>query len=159
MEHEITEFLNTFGDEAKNKDWGDGEWTKRIKDGICSIGKSKRYWVYASQAQEADGGEWLFDLSWLNYSNKDLITVELALECEWDRNGIDDDFQKLLLCRAEYKVMIFQANNIDQFNVTIDKLIHQIIRFTRSQDGDRYLFSSWLNDKKRFEHKLYKYGK
>jgi len=112
LETEIQNILDNIALDAEGKSWGDREWTKQIKSRLAGLGRKYKYWVYASQAENIDGGEWLFDLTWLNYSGNNLINVELALESEWNTNSINDDFQKLLLARAELRVMIFQSKNV-----------------------------------------------
>lgn len=142
---ELENILNQIGSNALEEDWkSDADWTRAIKNRIGALGKDKRYWVYASSADNVDGGEWLYDLTWLNYSDDDLLCVELALESEWLFNEIDHDFQKLLVGRAELRVFIFQAKTEEVALEQIKYLKRQIVRFTKSEEGDSYLFSSWL---------------
>ena len=82
------------------------EWTAAIKTALCDLGRTFQYWVYAraDEVPEAnrDGSEWLYDVTWLDYSGDDLINVPLVAECEWQGGlHIDDDFQKLLLSHAD----------------------------------------------------------
>lgn len=59
------------------------------------------------------GGEWLFDLCMLEWNEHGyLARMPLALECEWGNDdAILDDFQKLIVCRADLRVMIFGEAN------------------------------------------------
>ena len=61
---------------------------------------------------------WLYDLVWLKYDeNKSLIDAPLVMESEWDgKNDVKDDFQKLLLARSKYRVMIFQCDKNTKFD-------------------------------------------
>ena len=157
LEIELQEIIDDVASDGKEKDWGDGECTKQIKSSIAHLGKQKRYWVYASQAEHVDGGEWLYDLTWLNYSDDQLLTIELALESEWDQNGIIDDFQKLLIARAELRAMIFQVRTENEKEMRFKQLREQIGKFTKSIAGDRYLFSCWVQESRKFSHETYIY--
>jgi len=119
---------------------------------LCRLGKDNRYWVYASSCDDSDSGEWLYDLTWLNYSGKRLTDVELVLESEWTPSGVDEDFQKLMLARSELRVMIFQKKNRESALEKIGDLKQQVTKFTKSGFGDRYLFSCWLSDVREFYH-------
>ena len=101
--NEIKKLLDSVAADGDGAIWNDSEWTKQIKNRVCTLGKRYRYWVYASSCDGTDGGEWLYDITWLNYSGKKLIDVELVLGVRMEKNGIDDDFQKLLLARAELR--------------------------------------------------------
>jgi hypothetical protein len=131
----------------------------------CKVGKEKKYLVYASRCDEANDGEWLYDLTWLdckeaNFTWRDskglhLKDVKLALECEWgDEGEINDDFQKLLLARADLRCMIFSAPSKQSAKAKakekIDDLINQVEQFSKSQAGDTYLFCAWIEGEDRF---------
>ena len=83
--NEIKKLLDSVAADGDGAIWNDSEWTKQIKNRVCTLGKRYRYWVYASSCDETDGGEWLYDITWLNYSGKKLIDVELVLESEWKK--------------------------------------------------------------------------
>lgn len=91
----------------------DSEWTKVIKTELCKIGRRFGCKVYASGVprNKRDDGEWLYDVTWLQYETSgrgELIDAPLVAECEWgDEQDIEDDFEKLLLARARVRVMIF----------------------------------------------------
>lgn len=81
---------------------------------------------------------------WLSCKEGGLIAdVSLVLESEWatDQKSIDEDFQKLLLARAEHRVMIFQQKTLPDVEDVYDHLSRQISAFSRSQPGDRYLLA------------------
>jgi len=153
---EIKSFISDFGEKAKDdRELYDWQWTRHIKNGLCEIGKKQRYFVYASQCDDSDGGEWLFDITWLNYIKNDLLSVELAGESEWDTAKVNDDFHKLLLCRANLRLFIFQAKTKEMCSKLLDDFIRQVNKFTGSMSGDRYLFSCWLMQEKKFTHRYY----
>ena len=66
-------------------------WTKAVKTKLCEIGQGRfGYRVYArtNEVDEAyrDGGEWLYDVTWLEYKKSDLtelVDAPLVAECEW----------------------------------------------------------------------------
>ena len=147
------------------------EWTREIKNRLCKVGrvcevsKERKYWVYASCCDAADGTEWLYDLTWLDCKEANLTwrdskglhvrDVKLALESEWGNEGeINDDFQKLLLVRADLRCMIFSTQTkgcaTEKAKAKIEDLITQVKQFSKSQDGDTYLFCAWLYGEDRF---------
>jgi hypothetical protein len=91
---------------------GDRKWAKAIFKALADLGTSLNYEICSSSNDgEYDAG-WLFDLVWYqNDENGRLFSVPLVLESEWHRNyeRIKYDFEKLLIAKAQYKVMIFQA--------------------------------------------------
>ena len=105
------------------KDESDGVWTRQVKTELCKIGRRFGYSVYAraNEVNEVhrDGGEWLYDVTWLEYKcNVNprhrfvLSNAHLVAECEWgDHGDICDDLEKLLLARASVRVMIFDGDH------------------------------------------------
>ena len=84
----------------------DTQCTRAIKNRIGAIGDSLGYKVYCSSCEFSENGEWLFDLSWTEETGTALVGLPLALESEWNRNGLSDDFGKLLVSKADHRVMI-----------------------------------------------------
>lgn len=130
-------------------------WTQAIKSAVCQIGKAQGYWVYASSCAEADGGEWLYDITWLNYRDDVFESVELVMESEWNWRGIDTDFQKLMLARAKSRCMVFEASNTLRGKQKVQDLVEQIQKFHDSRPGDTYLFCVWIADAATFYHEQY----
>ncbi|MGR2665793.1 hypothetical protein [Vibrio campbellii] len=149
--NEIQQILDQIVLDSARNQWGDTEWTREIKSRLCLFGKDKRYWVYAT-SEHADGSEWLYDVTWLTFSGDRLLNTELVLECEWDVNGIDFDFQKLLLAKSEIKVMIFQQKSAIAAQAKIEDLIEQVIKYSKTTSNEMYLFSCWLQDECEFYH-------
>jgi hypothetical protein len=121
LSEEIIGLLDTFAEKNIDAGFNSRVWTKGIKCALCVLGKNKKYMTFASQCDKADNPAWLFDLAWLKYTNSNLMSLELAVESEWliSSKAIDDDFQKLLPCRSEMRLMIFRANTRKRYNEII----------------------------------------
>jgi len=157
VEKSIVDALKDLCNNPDSKKWENPRWTTEVKNTLGRIGKGKKYLVYASGCDFRSGGEWLYDLTWLVYEGDYLVDVPLILELEWgeDPETINDDFQKLLLGRAEHRIMIFSARNSIRFNNTVNDLITQIKECKRSMPGDRYLFVCWVNDSQIFDFRSF----
>jgi hypothetical protein len=93
--------------------------------------------------------QFLFDQCWLTYcddnnspDNGYCVGCDLALETEWNTNNVDDfhrDFLKLVLGRADIKVMMFWTQTISLGNSIVSQLEQQM-RLLR-KGGERYLIS------------------
>ena len=126
-------------------------WTKAIKTKLCKIGRSPEFRCkVGAHAREVakcnrDYGEWLYDVTWLEYDSDDCVTdTHLVAECEWgDGTDVDEDFQKLLLARATVRLMIFDGNYEPRSPKIADHLACQVRRFTRSRDEDAWLLAAW----------------
>ncbi len=110
--------------------------------------------------------EWLYDLLWWDQGEGNIIDagqfhivdIPLVAEIEWgNANAITDDFQKLLLARSKYRVMIFQSSNetLDWCTNLIQNLIKHIQNFRSTISGDRYLFCAYVNNEHGFHFKSY----
>jgi len=91
---------------------GDRQWTKAIFKAVADLGVSLNYKVCSSSNDGEHDAGWLFDLVWYeNDAEEHLKAVPLVLESEWHRNytRIKYDFEKLLIAKSKYKIMIFQA--------------------------------------------------
>ena len=141
------------------KDEGDTVWTTKVKTELCKIGRRFGYSVYA-RANEVDevyrdGGEWLYDVTWLEYKcNGDperrlvLRSAQLVAECEWGgHEHICDDFEKLLLARASVRVMIFDGDHFNQSGGSskwfAGRLAARVKEFEDSVSEDTWLLVSW----------------
>lgn len=135
--------------------WTTTEFTKQIKSRLCQLGKEYKYFVCASGCDSKDEGEWLYDLTWLDYEGgKDLLDVPLVMECEWlaSEDDINADFQKLLLARSSHRVMIFMQRTEKQVSDKIDRFKEQIKKFTGTCADDRYLFAGYYDDNASMVH-------
>lgn len=113
------------------------------------IGHNHEYEASAIGCENANCGEWLFDLAWYKYNSKrQMENLFLAMESEWGKEAdIRVDFEKLLVARSQYRLMVFQGNSIDTIT---NNLINRIDTFQESQKGDRYLFAGWDWDTQKF---------
>lgn len=122
-------------------------WTRAVKTELCSIGRKFGYKVYASPMKtvKSDGGEWLYDVTWLEYEKSgdgELTDAPLVAECEWDPQGIEDDFEKLLLARAGVRVMIVDVGNRhDNSEKIANRFAKKIRKFNGSRDEDAWLLA------------------
>lgn len=100
-------------------------WTGLVKRSLIELGHELGYRVATSAAsahsvgctQEADWGEWLYDLVWYKSAMDAALGIErttavdLVLESEWnaDLDSIALDFDKLMLANAALRVLVFGA--------------------------------------------------
>lgn len=143
--------------------WGEKDRTEYIKKNIGSIGqqyKEEGWSVWAGGCTYREHGEWLFDMTWLQYSDKFLLSVPLVLESEWERSidDIMDDFQKMLLAKADHRVMIFRAKTEKKGIDIIEELIKQVETFHHTEPCDRYLFAFWCDETTKFICRPYTFG-
>ena len=99
------------------------------------------------------GGEWLYDVTCLRYDEDGYVyQVPLVAESEWGGpDDITDDFTKLLLARADLRVMVFDGGFFpegDKFKT----LKPWIERCAMSFPGDAYLLAAWSRSKDGFEY-------
>ena len=140
--------LNALAVEARRnrRGWSDTRWTKRVKQLLVQLAGNK-YETYASGVPEATDGEWMCDVVWWHSGKDELLhRIPLVAECEWPKKEQDvwDDFQKLLIIRAAVRVMIFSANSRSEASELVKELKKQIQYFDSSQEGDTYLFASYV---------------
>ena len=145
MMRNIRKRLDAIGLKA---DAGTANWTAAIKTELCSLGGEFDFWVYASGCEVADGGEYLYDVTWLDYEGDLLTSAALVVECEWKNlDHIDEDFQKLLFPRADIRLMIFDGSTYQPYTHDImEHLAKQIRHFQHSSDSDSWLFAAWESD-------------
>lgn len=122
-------------------------WTKGIKTELCMIGRGKfSYTVGASGIAESDRdhGEFLYDVTWLEYDDDFVTDAHLVAECEWLGGvDIDEDFQKLLLARASVRLMIFDSGYRPGSEGTAAHLAEQVRKFKHSREEDTWLLAAW----------------
>jgi len=144
-------------------------WTKQIMRALCGWGLEKGFWVGAAgmshpenrkrfpqKHRENIGNEWLYDLTCLKYtSNQEWLTgIPLVAECEWgNMEQIYEDFEKLLLARADVRLMIFNGNYFRNGQNSIpsnglDVFRRYIGKCDVTHTGDTYLFAARLHDNK-----------
>lgn len=151
---------NQKGTDWKKIVWKDKQATIDILCGLRDLGHQTKYQVAADlgKCNNADRAEWLYDLVWYRGSTGNLTEVALAVEIEWatransPKERLDKilyDFEKLLVARTKYKVIIFQG--ISHFNLqTFNTLKNSIKSYGQTGSGDRYLFAGWSFDNQIF---------
>ena len=146
VELAVIEAAKSVAKRAKKERWsGDEPWTRGLKLELAKRGKSYGFYVCGSKCEDYGRGEWLYDLVWLKVGNgtKVITDVSLIFESEWSTNQtyIDNDFQKLLLGRAQHRMMVFEQKH--DVGPVFERLKDQVRNFARSQSGDRYLLLGW----------------
>ena len=136
----------------------DKVWTEKVKTELCKIGRSFDYRVYARADEvhecERDGGEWLYDVTWIEYERgRDglkwpataLIEAPLVAECEWGNfEQIVYDFEKLLLARARVRLMVFDSHRAGGSSKEVaERLAGKVREFNGSLAEDAWLLASW----------------
>lgn len=132
----------------------DEECTRAVKDAIGIVGEKLGYRIYASRCRFEANGEWLFDMTWLDLRGEDLVGVPLALESEWSPREIWDDFEKLLVARADHRVFVYWQPSLSRARTLAEELLEAARSFRSSRPGDRYLFACWVDEVERFEVRL-----
>lgn len=150
-------------DSLLQDEWRRDPWTRAVKTALCSWGLDHGFFVCAHGVADRFRGEpkkkrpryeWLFDVTCLTYKGNYLTGVPLVAECEWgDEAEIYDDFQKLLLARAEIRVMVFDADQIPSKD-TFGKFKKAVDRFGKGQPGDTYLLAAYREEPDGFEYRL-----
>lgn len=137
--------------EVDTHSWGNSQWTKAILTNLCELGQSLKFSTWASRVPSdlRDGGEWLYDTTWLGRDGSSW-SVPMIAECEW--LGMDEvvsDFQKLIIARATVKVMICDgALNNGGLPFVANKLCDAVGEFDLSEfkggRGDTYLIVAYV---------------
>ena len=139
---------------------GKAKWTQIIKERLCRLATDHRAYVCANRCGKASYPEWLYDVVWLRVDAGPLTTMILdspfVAEIEWSRDGaVRDDFQKLLLSRADTRLIVFQAWDEWRVQKMMDELVEQVKAYKRSQDSDRYLLAGYGSHTRHFYYREY----
>jgi len=129
------------------------EWTKAVKLAVCVLGQKLNYAVCGCPP-ECDKG-WLYDLCWYSVTTdrKFLLDMPLVLESEWGNwTEIKYDFEKLLVAKSKFKVMVFQAEgqNITDYYKELEQGIRT---YQGGSAGEVYLLACYNDEKGEFEIK------
>jgi hypothetical protein len=154
VEQQIKNAVDGLASEPGHGDWKDAIWSNKIKNALATLGQARGLHTYASSAELANHGEWLYDLTWTDEPSGFIRSVPLALEMEWTPNGIVYDFQKLVVARANHRVMLFNYSSGHDPMLFLDKILSNIPKFDGTRAGDRYLFGGWINAQDCFEWDL-----
>ena len=139
-----------------------GPWTTEVKTALCRWGLDQGFYAYAHSVKDRFRDlpnkrrpryEWLFDVTCLTYRGRYLDRVPLVAECEWGgEDDIYDDFEKLLVARAEIRLMVFDADQLskrDKFH----KFEKYVKRFGSTQAEDIYLLAAYSEENGGFDYR------
>jgi len=140
-EEQFQIILNGLADEIY-KDRLEGKkknWTNLIKEKFEEYGLSLGYEVRLSKRQ-GKKSEWLFDMLWFASNDGYIDHVYLVLESEFEPRiyNIIEDFNKLLVARADIRIMIFSRRKTDQVEETFMDIEERIKLFSQTMPGDKY---------------------
>lgn len=113
-------------------------WTRAVKAAVREESK-KRGWEVCATAPHRSSRfdwrehEWLLDA--ICWSGPD---ITLAVECEWDRKDVPNDFQKLMAVKSPLKLMVFEAGpkNRRELVLSIEQKLNE---YGQHVDGEVYL--------------------
>jgi hypothetical protein len=120
---------------SKGKRWTIKHWTGNIIDRLYVMAKEKGFEPLK---------EWLYDLVWYKESTEPNFNLEksvLAMECEWNMDWweIKYDFEKLLVCNCEIKLMICQTKS--DIESIFSKFQTSIDAYQSGRNGERFLIA------------------
>jgi hypothetical protein len=137
IEKTIIQAASDIARQCSERQFSDRLWTQTLIAELGSLGSKLRYHVCGQGCAAYGQGEWLYDMVWLEIKDSALVDIQLILESEWG-NEIDirEDFLKLLVGRAQHRVMVFQNASVEP---VFSRLIKDVQAFQRTENGDRYL--------------------
>jgi len=139
-------------------DLDDGVTGETVKTALCLACRDFDPTLdpYATGVDEdaAEGGEWLYDVTGLRYDDDGFLTrVALAAECEWGpQDQIYYDFEKLLLVRADLRVMVFDGSRQPGYAELFRVFAQYIGRCAHTEVGDAWLFAAWTEERFVYHH-------
>ncbi len=177
IEQEIVDALTVcFPNIAAANKYNDTDWSNAIKAILGAIGQKRNFlsWSGFNSGKFAKYSPdqikqhveqvlnlpvpnyrvgWLYDILWWEQDQNAMVTnIPLVVESEWGSvDSVEDDFQKLLVARSKYRIMIFQRDP-DTINTWCKKQIH---KYQCTQSNDRYLFCAWRAKYNRFDFESY----
>ena len=160
----ISEFESNNFNNIPHKEWKQKQWTEKINNAVGCILRQRGYKVYASNCKEADNGEWLYDLTGIEEKGGYFKSFPLVLESEWKgcnqkkyKDEILYDFRKLIVSRADHRVMIFEVGHKEKKENVVEPFLQHVRNCRHSMAGDRYLFAWWKRSKNKwiFDYSVY----
>jgi len=127
--------------------------TEIVKENLTKLGFD---YGFESRPNKIES-EFLFDFTWYKKSNNEFQSIEsvaLILESEWKMNftQIKYDFEKLLIANVQFKVIVFQADDVFE-NITIK--LKNIINSFNCIDTNVYIFAGFVNSIGNFQVETY----
>ncbi len=130
-------------------------FTQNLIVALGQLGKSRGHEVCGGGCLDFGRGEWLYDLVWLKHRDGFVVDVPLILESEWSHHysDITYDFRKLLVGRAQHRIMVFQQGP-HLVEGVFRRLAEEVRTFSLTQAGDRYLLLGLTSPGGGFTHEL-----
>jgi hypothetical protein len=139
-------------DPVKRGEWKTGRWTREVKNAVGRVAEKRGYSVCATGCNHAKWGEWLYDLTCIEYDEEQhLKGIPLVMESEWQGKGVNYDFQKLVVARADCRVMVLEVKSDKNKEEVIQQLLQHVRKCRHSTKGDRYLFACWNSVRRSFD--------
>jgi hypothetical protein len=140
LECEIQNVLGSLCESLQASRWGRPEWREEVISAVGAAADRAGYrWLSHSSRSE-----WLWDGVAQEWQGHSLIGVPLTLEVEWHGWAeIKYDFEKLLVSRAEHRVMVCSAGSRAGAERNISRLRAMIDAFRLNRSGDRYFLACW----------------
>ena len=122
-----------------------------VKTALCNAYRDRQFHRCATGVDKgaADGGEWLYDVLCLRYTRKGwLRRVVMVAECEWgNQDQIWYDFEKLLVARADLRVMVFDGRVKPGYPEIFQTFNRYIQKHKHSDRRDAWLFAAWTPER------------
>lgn len=140
--------------DTKTDEPSHGNWTKFVVDQVASAAEEHGCTLCG---HGCGAPEFMFDMTWLKTGDdRSLLDVTLILECEWGADHhVLEDFRKLLLGRADVRLLVFEGKTLESSKQLISKMRDEIHGFHKTIAGDRYLFAYWPKDANGFQFDHY----
>ncbi len=136
----ITEKLHDLWSDFKGND---AEWTRATFCALEEIGNQLGYKsLYSNKC--GGPGEWLWDFVWIEHdpTSQNIMALPLVVESEWTTSNVQYDFEKLIVSRAQLRLIIFQAQSKEQADQEISKCRNRSALFRG--DPAKYLAACWI---------------
>lgn len=94
-------------------------WTQNLNVSLCKLAQNYGFAVYTKNIKAADWGEWLYDFVCCEVKNEEILRTVFVMESEWlsSDEEVLIDFNKLLLCNSEIKIMVYYNKDDDEIKV------------------------------------------
>lgn len=159
LERNIRKNLDAVLNDLDLNDAGGEVWTRKVKTALCEACREVEdtFYLYATGVDCAEK-EWLYDVSCLEYKDDPedgldrcyhrlLKRIVMVAECEWgDQGRIFDDFEKLLLARADLRVMLFEGNTLAKLEDRFQPFLRYIAAYRDARIGDTWLLAAFGYD-------------
>ncbi len=155
IENEISKVLNNLAQSIQREGGTSNRvWTMRLKENLCTLGKQKGYRIAADHCKGSDTAEWIYGLVWAAVQDRpwQLWEIPLAMQCEWSTHPDDIvwPFEKLLVAKANHKLMVFQQP-VESDVCKVEEQLKSMVRaFKTSFQGERYLLAGLAFDQYKF---------